>query len=78
MKINAKYSDILFKVFLALIMSFLMAIAITFLNIGLAPNFLEKFAVAFIGGFIVSFPATLLAVPIAKRLVGKITTKPLK
>ena len=72
-KISAKYADVLFKVFLTLIMSTIMAFVITFLNIGFSEQFFEKVAVAFVGGFITSFPVILIAVPIAKRLVGKLT-----
>ena len=72
-RFNAKYSDALFKVFLTLIMSLLMSTVITVLNIGIVPNFLEKWVVAFLGGFVVSFPAILIAVPIARRLVKRIT-----
>ena len=70
-KIPAKYGDILFKLILTAIMSLIMSITITFLNIGFSEHFFEKWIVAFAGGFIVSFPAVLIAVPIAKKLVGK-------
>ena len=77
-KIAASYSDVLFKILLTLIMSLIMSVVITFLNVGLVPNFLEKWVVAFAGGFVVSFPAILIAVPAARRLVKAITTgKPL-
>ena len=71
-KIAASYSDVLFKIFLTLIMSLIMSVVITFLNIGLVSNFFEKWAIAFAGGFVVSFPAVLIAVPVARRLVKKI------
>lgn len=72
-KISAKYSDVLFKVFLTLIMSTIMAFVITLLNIGYTEQFFEKVTIAFVGGFITSFPAILIAVPLAKRFVKKLT-----
>ncbi len=72
-KLNAKHSDILFKVFLTLIMSLIMSTVITVLNIGIAPNFLEKWVVAFVGGTLISFPAILIAVPAARRLVKRLS-----
>jgi len=72
-RISARYADILFKVFLTLVMSALMSVVITFLNLGLTPDFWEKWAIAFAAGFVASFPAILIAVPIAKRLVARLT-----
>ncbi len=72
-KINANYADLLFKVFLTLIMSLLMSVTITFVNIGLHQDFLIKWAIAFLAGFAISFPATLIAVPVARRAVKRIT-----
>ncbi|MDP2974085.1 MAG: DUF2798 domain-containing protein [Candidatus Diapherotrites archaeon] len=73
-KINSKYADLLFTVFLTLIMSLLMSIIITFVNVGLHQDFLMKWAIAFLAGLAVSFPATLIAVPVAKKIVKKVTS----
>ena len=70
-KIPAKYGDILFKLLLTAIMGLIMSIAITFLNIGISEDFFEKWIIAFAGGFVISFPVVLIAVPIAKRIVAK-------
>ncbi|MDP6670850.1 MAG: DUF2798 domain-containing protein, partial [archaeon] len=74
-KISAKHSETLFKIFLTLIMSSLMAFVITALNLGIGPGFLEKVIVAFAAGVIVSFPAILIAVPVSKRIVKRITAE---
>ena len=66
-KLDAKYADIVFKVFLTLIMSFVMGTIITIFNIGITPDFLQRLGAAIVVGFITSFPAVLIAVPIAKK-----------
>jgi hypothetical protein len=48
-KINKKYSTILFALFMTLIMDFAMTFAMTALMIGFDPGFLVRFA----GGFLV-------------------------
>lgn len=50
-----------------------MSLIITFVNLGFAPNFFQKWVVAFASGFVVSLAAVLIAVPLARRLVKKVT-----
>ena len=74
-KLDTKYADILFKAFLALFMSVLMGFVITFMNLGLPLDFVLRWAYAVAAGFVISFPATLVAVPFAKRMVAAVTEK---
>lgn len=52
-----------------------MSVVITFVNIGLSPDFLIKWAIAFLAGLVISFPAILIAVPVARKAVRKITAE---
>lgn len=72
-KIDKKYSIILFSVLMSLGMSFSMSVTLTFANVGLA-GFLDKWPQAFIIGFIVSLPTSLIITPIVKVIVDKLIT----
>jgi len=72
MKIAKKYSIILFAALTSLGMSFSMSLTLTLVNVGLA-GFLEKWPRAFIIGFIVSLPTSLIITPIVRKIVNKLT-----
>ena len=72
MKIDKKYSIILYAVLMSLGMSFSMSLALTLVNVGF-DGFLEKWPRAFIIGFIVSLPASLIIIPIVRKIVDKLT-----
>ena len=72
MKIDKKYSIILFAALMSLGMSFSMSLTLTLVNAGLV-GFLEKWPRAFIIGFIVSLPTSLIIIPIVRKIVNKLT-----
>lgn len=72
-RVNKKYSTILFGVLLSLGMSFSMSLVLTLINLGFVPDFFEKWIRAFAIGFIVSFPTSMLIIPIVRRIVSKLT-----
>lgn len=72
-KINPKYADVLFKLFLSLVMTTIMSVVITLTNIGFKPDFFYKWPMAYAVGFVISFPSILIAVPVAKRIVKRLT-----
>jgi len=75
MKIDKKYATILFGAFMSLGMSFTMSLALTIINLGFPPEFFEKWIRAFAIGYIVSFPTSLVIIPIVKKVVNKMTTQ---
>lgn len=72
-KIPARYSHLLLAFFTSLLMSFLMSGLITLLNLGLAEDFLVRWFTAFVTAFTVAFPAILLVLPVARRIVARLT-----
>jgi hypothetical protein len=49
-----------------------MSLTLTLVNVGF-DGFLEKWPRAFIIGFIVSLPTSLIIIPIVRKIVGKLT-----
>ena len=72
MKIDKKYSTLLFATLMSLGMSFSMSLTLTLANVGFA-GFLEKWPRAFIIGFVVSLPTSLIIIPIVRKIVDKLT-----
>ena len=68
-------SDILFGGIMAFSMSFLMSLVITYVSIGLVPDFLTIWMKSFVIGLVVSFPIALFITPIAAKIV-KTVVKP--
>ena len=68
-------SDILFGGIMAFAMSFLMSLVMTYVSIGLVPDFLTIWMKSFVIGLVVSFPIVLFITPIAAKIV-KTVVKP--
>ena len=73
MRIDKIYSIIPFAVLMSLGMSFSMSLTLTLVNVGF-DGFLEKWPRAFIIGFIVSLPTSLIMIPIVRKIVNKLTS----
>lgn len=67
-KIPKKFEFLVFPFLMACMMSFLMSGVITFLNLGLPSDFLEKWIRAFGSAFIIAYPIVLFVAPLAKKL----------
>jgi len=73
-KISRRYSTILFGIIMSLVMSFTMSLTLTLINLGFIPEFLGRWARAFGISFIVALPTSLMIVPLARKIVEKITS----
>ena len=62
-------ADILFGGIMAFAMSFLMSLVMTYVSIGLVPDFLIIWMKSFLIGLVVSFPIALFITPIAAKIV---------
>lgn len=71
LKINKKYSTVLFGVFMSLGMSCSQSLVLSIIN--LRGFYVDKWFVAFAIGFIVSLPTSLAIIPIVRRIVDKLT-----
>lgn len=72
-RIPRRYAPKLLAFFTSLIMSFIMSMVITFLNLGLVDNFLLLWMRAWLSAFLIAFPTILLVLPIARHIVELIT-----
>ncbi|MBM3256722.1 MAG: DUF2798 domain-containing protein [Candidatus Liptonbacteria bacterium] len=73
MRIPAKYSNFVFVLSTAIFMSCLMSLIVTFVNIGSAPDFFTRWIKAWGVSFIIGWPVTAFAVPLARKVVDRIT-----
>lgn len=62
----------LFPLFMASTMGFIMSGTMTFIHLGLSPNFLSLWMHSFIAAFFVAFPTIFLVAPLVQKLVRKI------
>ncbi|HEY0721356.1 MAG TPA: DUF2798 domain-containing protein [Gammaproteobacteria bacterium] len=74
--IKPHHAPILLAFFTSLFMSCLMSMVITFINLGPAPDFLPRWMHAFALAFSVAFPAIMLVLPVAKKLVTWLVNQP--
>jgi len=72
-KVDKRYSTVLFGALMSLGMSFSMSLVLTFVNLGFVPGFLEKWMRAFATGFVVSFPTSLVIIPLVRKIVNRLT-----
>lgn len=70
---DPRHASRLLAFFTSLFMSFLMSGVVTAINVGLPGNFVALWLHAFVMAFAISFPTILLVLPVAKRLVEKLT-----
>lgn len=67
--IPAKYTPLVFAFFMSMLMAFLMSAVLTFINLGAIPDFFSRWMRAFAIAWICAFPAVLVMVPLARKLV---------
>ena len=72
--ISKKYSEVLFIAIMGLSMSFIMTLAITYINTGLDSDYLNRWFKAWLVGFPIAIIASAVMAPIAKKLTRKFTS----
>lgn len=72
-----RHAPVLLAFFTSLLMSLLMSGVITLLNLGLVDDFLQRWFTAFATAFVIAFPSILLVLPLARRIVARLTGTPL-
>jgi len=73
MRINRRYSGLLFGFLVSLGMTFFMSLVLTLINLGFVPEFLERWAKAFVVEFVVGLPTSLVIIPVVRRIVDRLT-----
>ncbi len=74
MKINKKYTNVLFALFMGLSMGLIISFILTLLNIGFIPNFFFIWMRGFGLGFAVAFPTALIIMPYVRKIICRITS----
>jgi hypothetical protein len=72
-KLPRKYYSLLFGVIMGFIMSVLTSLAVTIVNIGIIPNFLQKWFDIFLTTFAIGFPLTMAVTPFVKNIADRMT-----
>jgi hypothetical protein len=72
-KLPRKYYSLLFGVIMGFIMSVLTSLAVTIVNIGIMPNFLQKWFDIFLTTFAIGFPITIAVTPFVRNIADRIT-----
>lgn len=74
MKVDKKYYSVLIALFMSVAMAFSISLLLTYINVGLTEDFLQKWLRWFGIGFAVGLPVALVVFPIIKRLVDGMTS----
>ncbi|MDX1594161.1 MAG: DUF2798 domain-containing protein [Gammaproteobacteria bacterium] len=72
-KIDRRHAGTLLAFFTSLIMSFLMSLVVTLRNVGFVEAAWGLWFEAFPVAFAIAFPMVLVVLPIARRLVDRVT-----
>lgn len=67
------YAPKLLAFFTSLIMSFIMSMVITFMNLGWVDDFFWRWMDAWVTAFLIAFPTILMVLPIARGIVARLT-----
>lgn len=71
---SKKYEFMVFSVLMSFFMTLLMSFVVTFLNVGLVKEFLFVWLNAFLKSYPIGFGATLIVVPIVRKIVSKLVS----
>ena len=77
-KLPASKQQLIFSVFTAGMMAFVMTFFITLINLGFAPDFFLRWMKAYGVAFVLAVPAIYLIAPIARRLTACVVESPKK
>ena len=68
--IAKKYTTYVFSFFMALLMSAIMSMVVSLLNVGLVENIFAIWLRAWGISFVIAFPTVIVVTPLVKRLVN--------
>jgi hypothetical protein len=71
--IPARYGTWLFPLVMTFFMAGVVSLLLTIVNLGLPPGFLLLWLANWVLAWTFAFPAALLAIPVARRIVGWLT-----
>lgn len=71
--VPARFAPILFGALLSGLMTLIISGIATYRNLGLPPDFLARWLVAYVNAWVLAFPTVLVVGPIVRRLVARLT-----
>ncbi|SDB57824.1 DUF2798 domain-containing protein [Belnapia rosea] len=71
--IPSRYGPVLFPLVMTFFMAGAVSLLLTVVNLGLPPDFLLRWLANWALAWIFAFPSALLAIPMARRIVGWLT-----
>ena len=74
--IPARYAAVLFPLVMTFFMAALVSLLLTVVNLGVPPGFLGLWLGNWALAWAFAFPAAVMAMPVARRIVGWLTTAP--
>ena len=74
MKLSRKYSGLLMAIIMTIALDSVMSFTMISINTGWDAGFLQRFVNAWLIGFAVAFPTSLLTFQLARRLINRIVT----
>ena len=72
LKIKKKYDSLLMALIMTTALDSVMSFTMISVNTGWTPGFLERFVIAWLIGFVVALPTSLLTFPLARKLVNRL------
>jgi hypothetical protein len=75
-RIPHRFAPKLLAFFTSLIMSCIMSMVITFINLGWINGFVSRWMHAWLTSFLIAFPTILLVLPVARAITLRMTTPP--
>lgn len=75
-RLPARYAGIVMPLVLSLLMTFVVSAISTWKSLGLNPQFLSTWPVAWGLSWLVAFPTLLAVLPVVRRIVGLIVEAP--
>ena len=75
MKINKKYYGLLIALIMTMALDSVMTFTMVSVTTGWTAGFLERFVNGWLIGFAVALPTTLLVIPLARKLVNRLTSE---
>lgn len=73
--INPKYQSVVFAFFMALLMSCIMSLVVSLLNVGFVSNILHIWLKAWGFSFFIAFPTVSVVAPVVGKLTGMLIQK---
>lgn len=74
--IPARYAPVLFPLVMTFFMAGVVSLLLTLVNLGVPPRFLALWLMNWGLAWLFAFPAAMLAIPVARRIVGWLTMAP--